>query len=189
MTGKEYKIQKWTDDIFQFQDHYGYCAILIVGSKEALLFDTMSGEGDLIGEIRKITELPVTVVNSHGHLDHTAGSIGLYCEDKKLLFSGDALSPQMCMFFKESLTTEDYLNTINRISLLDFEYFITSHHIKLFPKTILKKFAQCTELKKNGVRGTSYEYSINPEIKGRAYFLEYQNKETGEIICYIDKAE
>lgn len=47
---------------------------LIVGSHHALLFDTAYGFGDLPGLVRTITDLPVYVVNSHGHVDHTCGN-------------------------------------------------------------------------------------------------------------------
>ena len=47
---------------------------LFVGSERALLLDTGNGYADLPSVIREITSLPLTVVNSHGHLDHTCGN-------------------------------------------------------------------------------------------------------------------
>lgn len=47
---------------------------LIVGNKKAMLIDTGYGEGDLPEIIRNITNLPVVVVNTHGHYDHTSGN-------------------------------------------------------------------------------------------------------------------
>lgn len=47
---------------------------LITGSHHALLFDTGYGFGDVHGLIRSITELPLYVVNSHGHVDHACGN-------------------------------------------------------------------------------------------------------------------
>ena len=47
---------------------------LIVGNEKALLLDTGAGECDLLGLIRDITPLPVTVVQTHGDGDHTANS-------------------------------------------------------------------------------------------------------------------
>ena len=43
---------------------------LIVGSHHALLFDTGYGFGDLKALVRSITDKPLYVVNSHGHVDH-----------------------------------------------------------------------------------------------------------------------
>ncbi|MCR5255048.1 MAG: MBL fold metallo-hydrolase [Acetatifactor sp.] len=47
---------------------------LLVGSKRALLIDTAYGEGDLRALVESITDLPLTVVNTHGHYDHTSGN-------------------------------------------------------------------------------------------------------------------
>ena len=47
---------------------------LIVGTKGAMLVDTAYGFEDLAAEVRKTTQLPLTVVNSHGHVDHTGGN-------------------------------------------------------------------------------------------------------------------
>lgn len=258
----DYKVKKWNSHVFQFQDSYGYCAALIIGQEKALLFDTMSGTDDLIGQIRSITNLPLQVINSHGHLDHTAGnvdfekvymnpadwslidkyhgklpglsmemklahdklvkwaameghlcpilpkekinlggieievislaghtagSIGLYCSQEKLLLSGDAISPQMCMFFEESLSLTQYMETIENILQLKADYFMTGHHMKLFPMSILGKFKQCAELSLKNAKNVPYVYSINPEIKGKAYFLEYLEREIEEMICFIGK--
>lgn len=46
---------------------------LLIGSEKALLIDTACGEGDLRYMVEKITDLPVTVVNTHGHYDHSSG--------------------------------------------------------------------------------------------------------------------
>lgn len=47
---------------------------LIVGEEKALLFDTGHGFGDLNEAVRAVTDLPLYVVNSHGHLDHACGN-------------------------------------------------------------------------------------------------------------------
>ncbi len=46
---------------------------LIVGSEKALLIDTGLGLGDLGETIKEITNLPLEVVMTHGHCDHTGG--------------------------------------------------------------------------------------------------------------------
>ncbi|MDC7126089.1 MAG: MBL fold metallo-hydrolase, partial [Spirochaetales bacterium] len=40
----------------------------------ALLIDTGFGFGDIYGAVKKITNLPVIVVNTHGHIDHVQGN-------------------------------------------------------------------------------------------------------------------
>jgi glyoxylase-like metal-dependent hydrolase (beta-lactamase superfamily II) len=47
---------------------------LVLGTRSALLIDTGLGEKGLDAVAASITDLPVTVVNTHGHEDHAGGN-------------------------------------------------------------------------------------------------------------------
>ncbi len=47
---------------------------LICGRERALLVDTANGREDLAAIVRSLTDLPVTVVCTHGHPDHILGN-------------------------------------------------------------------------------------------------------------------
>ena len=47
---------------------------LVVGQDRAALIDTGMGIGDLCAEVRKITPLPCTVLNTHFHWDHVGAN-------------------------------------------------------------------------------------------------------------------
>ena len=69
-----FKITRLQDGIFQIEDELENCCTLVVGSERALLFDTMCGVGNLRRTVESLTDLPLTVVNSHGHYDHVGGN-------------------------------------------------------------------------------------------------------------------
>jgi glyoxylase-like metal-dependent hydrolase (beta-lactamase superfamily II) len=51
----------------------GENAYLLEGEKSALLIDTLTGAGTLKAFCRELTDLPVTVAITHGHVDHAGG--------------------------------------------------------------------------------------------------------------------
>lgn len=52
---------------------------LIVGTKAAIMYDSMFGYGNLRKFCEKITDLPLLMVNSHFHGDHAAGNFDFDC--------------------------------------------------------------------------------------------------------------
>ncbi len=48
---------------------------LLIGSERAMLVDAGFGVRDVPAAVKQLTELPLTVVNTHGHYDHAAGNV------------------------------------------------------------------------------------------------------------------
>lgn len=65
---------KINDHIYQIKDPMGVLTTLVIGKEKALLIDTAYGIGDLKTYISNFTNLPLIVVNSHGHMDHSCGN-------------------------------------------------------------------------------------------------------------------
>jgi len=55
----------------QFEEVMSY---LVIGEETAALVDTGNGIGDIKGVVEELTDLPITVVNTHSHFDHTGGN-------------------------------------------------------------------------------------------------------------------
>ena len=56
------------------RQYEGVTSFLVVGSGRALLFDSGLGVASISDVVRRLTALPVTVVNSHTHFDHVGGN-------------------------------------------------------------------------------------------------------------------
>lgn len=52
----------------------GFQQYLILGQDKALLIDSGMGIGSLRKEVEKITDLPIILINTHGHPDHAGGN-------------------------------------------------------------------------------------------------------------------
>ncbi|MCD7817506.1 MAG: MBL fold metallo-hydrolase, partial [Lachnospiraceae bacterium] len=64
----------------------GFQQYLVLGKERALLIDTGMGIGSLKSVVEQITDLPITVINTHGHPDHAGGNAefapALMCPDE-----------------------------------------------------------------------------------------------------------
>ena len=66
-----YKIDARGDGVYRISEPLGVGENVILGSERALLIDTGYGLKDIRPAVRQITDLPLFVMNSHVHTDHT----------------------------------------------------------------------------------------------------------------------
>ncbi len=69
------KVIPINNHIWALDDNGDSTGYLITGKEKALLIDTMCGYENVKAVVESITKLPLTVVNTHGHPDHTYGNI------------------------------------------------------------------------------------------------------------------
>lgn len=69
------KVKKLNDHIYLLDDNGDATGYLLVGSKKALVIDTMNGYENVYDVVRTMTDLPLMVVNTHGHCDHIFGNV------------------------------------------------------------------------------------------------------------------
>lgn len=74
---------------------------------------------------------------------HTAGSMGYLVRERRVLLSGDAVTPIMCLFFEDSLGIPAYRATLAKMGELPFDEFYTGHHDVGFGKDELPSFDAC----------------------------------------------
>lgn len=66
-----YPMVQFKEDTWEIDEFDCASIFLIIGEKKAMVIDTGMGIGDLKGAIEKITDKPLIVVITHGHVDHT----------------------------------------------------------------------------------------------------------------------
>ena len=73
-TKEIFKITEIEKNTYRILELGGNYLTLLLGTKKAMLIDTGFGFYNSKKVVEKITDLPLIVVNSHGHLDHTGGN-------------------------------------------------------------------------------------------------------------------
>lgn len=68
-----------SDRLIRIIDVTGVCCYLAIGSRRACLLDTCSGLGNIKEYAEALTDKPLFVILTHGHLDHMGGA-GLFDE-------------------------------------------------------------------------------------------------------------
>lgn len=71
---KLFQIHSINDRIVRITDIAGTHFYLVKGDQEAVLLDTGVGCGNLSQCVRDLTELPIKVLITHGHVDHAMGA-------------------------------------------------------------------------------------------------------------------
>jgi glyoxylase-like metal-dependent hydrolase (beta-lactamase superfamily II) len=69
-----YKVAPATFAIYEPHQAEEVISYLIVGTKQALLFDTGMGIGNIRAIVARLTSRPIVVLNSHTHDDHVGGN-------------------------------------------------------------------------------------------------------------------
>ena len=69
-----FSAEKVEDNIVRIHGMAGELMYLVEGTDKAALIDTGSGAGDLKAYVEQMTDKPITVILTHGHVDHASGA-------------------------------------------------------------------------------------------------------------------
>lgn len=104
---------KLRENIYQFKDKMGVLATLIIGEEKALLVDTCYGIANLKEHIETITNKPLIVVASHGHMDHTGGNYHF----KEVFIT--KLDKKLCELHNSEKWRKNVLNNATNLGIID----------------------------------------------------------------------
>ena len=106
----QFTVSKLSKHIYRIVDALEVACYLVVGSERACLLDTCTGVGNIRSCVESITDLPVTVILSHAHMDHCGGA-GWYgqaylCESEKPILKIHSDLTFRASFFSSHLNLE-----------------------------------------------------------------------------------
>lgn len=132
MYTESFFLREISDNTYLIDDKEMATAYLVIGNSKALLIDTGMGFNDLNSLVKGLTDLPILVVNTHGHCDHVWGNFQFeeaYISDEdKNLYEG-SYSKNMR---KDSM--ERFKNMIpSSVSSEDIEKWINISACKTLP--------------------------------------------------------
>lgn len=125
------------------------------GSRPAELAVSEGDVFDLGGRTVRAVALP----------GHTAGSMGYLVEDVRVLLSGDAVTPIMCLFFEESLDIPTWRATLAKMAELPFDQLFTGHHDDPFTREDIPTWDAAGEFALTD-RGVPWEHARLTEFRG-----------------------
>lgn len=96
------------------------------------------------GDVFDLGGMSVTVVHAPGH---TPGGIALLDDRDRLLLAGDAISPHVWMFLKESTSIATYIQSLQKLQKMGNQYegIIASHVPVLLPNDLIDRLIRCAE--------------------------------------------
>ncbi len=68
------EVSQLSDHIWLMNDNGEATGYIVVGNNKAAVIDTMYGSENVQNVVRTVTDLPLLVINTHGHLDHVYGN-------------------------------------------------------------------------------------------------------------------
>lgn len=72
---KELYVKEMGPGIYLLDEAHEATGYLVIGTEKACVIDTMNGYNNLHEAVRKLTDKPLVVVNTHGHPDHIFGNV------------------------------------------------------------------------------------------------------------------
>lgn len=137
------------------------------------------GEGDAF-------DLGGQVVEVVALTGHTPGSLGFLMRDRGVLFTGDAVTPTMCLFFEESCDIDTYRATLAKMQAMPFERYYTSHQDRTFTREGLADYDACAAFCATDP-GSEWVHGLFPQFTGRVHVYRGTDPDADDFLALIEK--
>lgn len=141
-------------------------------------------EPDMVFDLGGETVVTIPMSN------HTVGSVGFLCKERRILIAGDALSPWMCLYGPRASSLEEHCKLLKGLDQDDrFDYFLNSHSTQLWSRGDVNVFLNCAEHARGG-HSSYYVDPLFPDLTGWQYIQgSAQSSERAAIIFNPDHIE
>ena len=158
---------------------------VITGEEPWVLAECTRPEVKLLyeGQVFDLGGVCVEVVALPGH---TVGCMGFLVRELGVLFTGDAVTPTMTIFFDEAADLATYRATLAKMSALPFERFYTSHHERTFLRESLVDFDACAAFCETDP-GSVWVHSLFSFMTGRIHIYRGTNPESDDFLALIER--
>ncbi|MCG8570325.1 MAG: MBL fold metallo-hydrolase [Spirochaetes bacterium] len=107
-----YQINQETYAILEPNHSEEVFSFLVLGKNKGALIDTGMGIGNIFDEVKQLTQLPILVINTHTHFDHTGDNfrfkeIGCFDHEYELNNLAQGHANQFC---KDFMSPQDYFD-------------------------------------------------------------------------------
>lgn len=133
-------------------------------------FGPRDGSPPRVGHVREkdVFDLGGVAVEAVALPAHTPGSMGYLVRERRVLLSGDAVTPIMCLFFPRSLGIAQHRATLAKMATLPFDRLYTGHHDVGFSCDELASFDECAAFAERD-RGITWRHALLCEFMGTAH--------------------
>jgi hydroxyacylglutathione hydrolase len=114
-TSLAFEKKEYSEGIYSFTAPMKEQIYLVLGQQKAAVIDNGMGIGSVLAEIRKVTSLPLIMINTHGHPDHAGGNAE---------FGDCYLNFKDLPVYREMVTREYRANDVRKIFGAQGQFFI-----------------------------------------------------------------
>lgn len=101
---------------------------------------------------------------------HTRGSMGFLVREDRLLLAGDAVTPIMTLFYKDSTSIDEWADTLRKMQGLPCDAWVNAHYDKEYTLADLDSWLQVAAFAKED-RGFRWENDSLSELRGQLHVM------------------
>lgn len=104
------EVTQLKENVYLMNDNNESTGYIVIGTEKAAVIDTMYGYENIYDVVRTVTDLPLVVLNTHGHIDHVSGNCffdEVYIDQKDAVLAQNTFESRTYNNMKEKYNVQD----------------------------------------------------------------------------------